>query len=311
MAKYICSKLVSVDKLAKTSGLGVRIAKPFFTTDEQYAWLGENFEAQRKYDGCCAVITLFPEGSCYPKPVIGQSRTGEPLLSADFQLDAIRASFDEQVREHGGLVIIAEAWWPGKNEFAKISGAFRKKSEQRPNLHFKINDVFTLKEYQAGKTDIHYYARMGRIEHVCPQPSWSFVQRYAPGSYGDPRDLCATVYAQGGYDGVVLVDPYAGWKLDDGKDGEKLKVKNELSFDLRCTEVHTGVGEKTGRPVYSITVDFKGQPLGVGSGIPHDLSQVPKVGDIVEITAMDYSSDGLLREPRYKGVRHDKLEVDA
>jgi DNA ligase-1 len=77
------------------------------------------------------------------------------------------------------------------------------------------------------------------------------------------------------------------------------------------TGIFTGTGEKTGRDVYTISVDFKGKTLMVGSGMPHQSHMLPKVGDIVEIVAMDYSSEGLLREPRYKGIRHDKKEADT
>lgn len=58
-------------------------------------------------------------------------------------------------------------------------------------------------------------------------------------------------------------------------------------------------------------MEFQGKRLGVGSGVPHKLEDVPKVGDIVEVEAMDLSGDGLLREPRFKGIRFDKLEPDT
>ena len=56
--------------------------------------------------------------------------------------------------------------------------------------------------------------------------------------------------------------------------------------------------------------------MGAGTGLRDDERDVSKfeanwLGKIVEIEAMDYSSDGLLREPRLKGVRLDKLEPDA
>ena len=114
-----------------------------------------------------------------------------------------------------------------------------------------------------------------------------------------------------GYDGLILADPEGTWTAGRGTTGEKVRLKKTLSFDLRVTGVHEGVGEKTGRAVYTLTVDYKGKSLGVGSGLPHDFDRVPKVGDIVEIHAMDYSSDGLLREPRYKGIRFDKEQADT
>lgn len=34
------------------------------------------------------------------------------------------------------------------------------------------------------------------------------------------------------------------------------------------------------------------------------------IGLIVEIEGMGFTADGLIREPRFNGVRHDKLEAD-
>jgi hypothetical protein len=306
MAKYITSKLVEVSKLAKTSGLGNLFRMLAFDIDARFKWLGERYEAQSKNDGCCGLAFLGVDH------MYALSRTGEQVMSMDMQLDILHMDFADVIAKLGDLVLITEAWWPGKGEFNTISGAFRKQSEQRPRLKFIVHDILTKKEYDAGKADTPYRLRMDRGLGVRPKTAaWQWTTRHAPGSYGDPRDLCASYVGSGGYDGVVLVDLEAGWVLDDGKDGQKVKVKNELSFDLRVVEVITAIGEKTGRPVYKIVVDFKGKLLGVGSGIPHDLAKVPQVGDIVEVCAMDYSSDGLLREPRYKGIRHDKLEPDT
>lgn len=313
MAKdYIASKLVELGKLAKKTGLGKFFAAGGMNEEARWAWLAKNYDAYEKYDGCCAVITLFKPGAA-PENYVAQSRTGEAFTTAGPQCGQMW----KDLRDYGvfdclgSMVVIAEAWWPGKGQFNEISGSFRRTHGHEPRFHLKVTDVFTLEEYKSGKTSVPQRVRMGRLGDVQPSSSWSLAVRYKRGSYGDPRDLCKRLVARGGYDGAVLVDPLAGWVLDFGKNGEKLKVKQKLSFDLRVTEVKTGVGEKTGRPVYTLVVSFNGKPLGVGSGVPHDLCNVPKVGDIVEVEAMEYSADGLLREPRFKGIRHDKLEPDA
>ncbi|WCA46222.1 DNA ligase [Caulobacter phage DCM] len=294
---YVVQKAVGPDK----------VVKPNRKTIE---YMAEHYEAQSKNDGCCAVVYLPGDGG-YGE-VFVQSRTGEDCLSMKAQAEELYRDFLEGgLLRDGGLYVIAEAWWPGKDQFSEISGAFRKKSEQRPRLQFVVNDILTEEEFERGYSDQAYHARMGRAEGVQPSVnSWLYTARYAPGTYGDPRDLCAQYVDRGGYDGIILRDPNAGWKRGSGTEGGIIKLKRELSFDLRVKEVKVGVGEKTGRDVYSLVVGFDGRDLGVGSGLPHDLSQVPKVGDIVEVVAMDYSSDGLLREPRYKGIRHDKLAPD-
>lgn len=137
------------------------------------------------------------------------------------------------------------------------------------------------------------------------------AQGWGAGDYGNAQDKCNALVDEGGYDGLILRDPNAGWAVGAGTEGAIIKIKRKLSFDLRVVEVNTAVGEKTGRTVYKLVVEFRGLRLGVGSGVPHKFDDVPVVGDIVEVEAMDYSSDGLLREPRYKGTRHDKVAPDV
>ncbi|ATI16334.1 DNA ligase [Caulobacter phage Lullwater] len=296
---YIVQKAVAPEKVVKPNRKSLE-------------YMGENYEAQTKNDGCCAVIKLNAPSTWVEATVEVRSRTDEACLSMSAQANKLWFDFRDKIEEHNGLVIIAEAWWPGNNQFAEISGAFRKKSEQRPRLKFIVNDILTLEEFNRGETDTPYHARMGRSEGIQPSGNaWEFTQRWAPGSYGDPRDLCAELVDRGGYDGLILRDPQAGWKRGSGTHGGIIKLKRELSFDLRVLRVLTSTGEKTGRAVYTLEVSYKGRVLRVGSGLPHDAASLPKVGDIVEVCAMDYSSDGLLREPRYKGIRYDKLEPDA
>ncbi|WNV48163.1 DNA ligase [Caulobacter phage Quill_5.2] len=292
---YIVQKAVAPEKVVKANRKSIE-------------YMGEHYEAQSKNDGCCAVVML-------GYPGLGTnvfSRTGELCMSMVEQGRLLREDFAQVINTVGTLAVIAEAWWPGRDQFPDISGAFRKKSEQRPRLQFVVNDILTQEEFNRGQTDIEYKVRMGRGRGIRPQSqAWRWTDRHSPGSYGDPRDLCAKYVDQGGYDGIILRDPNAGWKRGSGTEGGIIKLKRELSFDLRVVEVQEGVGEKTGRPVFTLVVDYRGQHLGVGSGMPHSRDELPSVGDIVEVVAMDYSKDGLLREPRYKGIRHDKLEPDA
>jgi len=286
---YIIQKAVAPDKVIKKNRL----------TLEEY---GRTHHAQTKNDGCCAVVTLRPDA-----PMLVQSRTGEVYSSMQHWEAQLRAAFGEQ-----SLVLIGEAWWPGKDQFNLISGAFR---NARPNedLELVVNDAIKVEEFEAGYSDVPYDRRSARFAHldIMHYPTTYKVAQWRCGTYGNPQDLCNELVDQGGYDGLILRDPRAGWRRGSGTEGGIIKLKRELSFDLRVLEVNTAVGEKTGRTVYKLVVDFQGKRLGVGSGLPHNEADVPKVGDIVEVCAMDYSSDGLLREPRYKGTRYDKIEPDA
>lgn len=280
---YIIQKAVEPGKVVKKARL----------TLEQY---GQTHMAFRKYDGCCAILM---DGQTF-------SRTGEEYQC----LNGVARFLAEQYPD---VVFIGEAWWPGKDQFNLISGEFRRQCES-DKLWFMIHDVIPRIDFDRGVCTMPFKDREadlidgGEVEGAMGRIF--LAQGWVAGCYGDPQDKCNELTDEGGYDGLVLRDPDAGWEVGSGTQGGIIKIKRKLSFDLRVLEVNTAVGEKTGRTVYKLVVDFRGQRLGVGSGVPHKLADVPVVGDIVEVEAMDYSSDGLLREPRYKGTRFDKAAPD-
>jgi len=277
--QYIIQKAVEVSKVKK------KLVKDL-------DWYGQNYWGFRKYDGCCAVLK---DGKTF-------SRTGEQYQCLDDVAEAIRDEYPD-------LVIIGEAWWPGADQFNLISGAFRR-YERNDRLELKVHDVIPREDFDAGFCPMPFKERGQLFPDTFLGGRVTGATGWQAGKYGNPQDKCNELTDLGGYDGLILRDPNGTWTVGSGTTGEIIKVKRKLSFDLKVLEVNTAIGEKTGRDVYKLVVDFRGNRLGVGSGLPHNFSDVPVVGDIVEVEAMDYSSDGLLREPRYKGIRFDKTQPD-
>ena len=256
------------------------------------------YEQQAKYDGCCAILK-FGKGGLFLEAL---SRTGEQALSMQGVGDDMTLRYGRALEN---LAFIGEAW--DARPFNEISGEFRRQKES-PWLRFIINDVIPLDDFEAGECRVPYIERVRDYRHW-DERRWQFAASWLPGS-SDPQEKCNALVKMGYFDGLILRKQGGFWKVGRGTTGEIIKIKQKLSFDLRVLEVNTVRGEKTGRDVYKLVVDFQGKPLGVGSGLPHNFEDVPKVGDIVEVEAMDYSSDGLLREPRFKGIRFDKLQPD-
>lgn len=276
MSEYIVHKAVGLDKVK------VKLRQTL-------EWYGQFYDAFRKYDGCCAVLN---KGTTY-------SRTGEQYQCLDEV--AQDAAFND-------LVIIGEAWWPGPGQFNVISGEFRRHARSE-RLDVRVHDVLTQAEFDCGRSPVGFRKRMERIADEGHR--WSRASGWPAGTYGDPQDKCNELVQIGGYDGLVLRDPNGTWTKGSGTTGEILKVKRVLSYDLEVLEVNTVIGEKTGREVHKLIVRFGDRRLGVGSGVPHDRADLPRVGDTVEVEGMDLSSEGLLREPRFKGIRFDKVKPDA
>lgn len=291
-------KVVNIDKVVKSKR----------KTLAQYE---ATYEANAKYDGCFAFVCLNEHA---PDEVL--SRTGERYVSCDGQANHLGYILADEVQFHGGLVLLAEAWSPDL-DFSTLNGKFRA-GIQNYELQLVVFDCLTSKEFLTGHSPVTFAERMGRLAGKLNRPVMSSslvmasrAQRWEPGTYDALELVSKLTQDPRGFDGLILADQNGTWTAGRGTTGEKVRIKQKLSFDLEVMTFTQGYGEKTGRPVYTMEVAFKGKLLGVGSGMPHTLEACPKIGDIVEIEAMDYSSEGLLREPRYKGIRHDKTEADT
>jgi ATP-dependent DNA ligase len=308
--EYIVQKAVNLDKVVKKRRLVL----------EQPGYLDQNYLGQAKYDGCHVIFVLTVAGEAD----LVLSRTGERVRSMEHMLPAMHRLFADQVMEHGGVAVLGEAWTEGES-FATLSGQFRQHAPA-PQLGVKVFDVLTSNEWEAGESTVPYIQRVQRVLRPQYRADVDWVSaaefHFTPKTTGRGntwQDWCNHLVDQGGYDGCILRDPEGGWKRGSGTTGEIIKLKRVLSFDLRVTGMEEGKGKHAGR-LGAIVVDFRGKELRVGTGFSdyerekwwrlQDADGTTVVGCIAEIEAMDYSEDGLLREPRFKGIRFDKLETD-
>lgn len=264
-----------------------------------------------KYDGCFCMVGFF-DG----KPDFILSRDGVPSLSMGHIYEDLYVRYPSIRDTKGGYCFLGEAWSPGK-EFKVLSGEFRRQRPQ-PQLGYA---VFDLVQYTTGNDG---------LPELCS--SRSYRQRLA--LLGDNRPGLCAVHAPtpvecedeahawryanylkklGGYDGAVVSDPDAPYVVSDGY-GEFLKIKPLQSFTLECVGIETSTGAKTGRPTGAIVVRFKGGTCKVGTGFAEDeqASLEQFVGRLVEVACMGvYEGDsGMMREPRFVGVRYDVIKAD-
>lgn len=301
MGKYIVHKPVNLDAVkAKRRGeLSLT------------GYLETHYDAEAKYDGCCTVMKLYANGG---SDVL--SRTGERVYALEGVARSIETALRFRIAVEGGLVLIGEAWSPylPQNE---ISGIFRRYLVS-DRLRFVVFDALTMAEFEAGHSPVPKYIRRRRFidipHHGGEVPASSFFSAmwWNAGTYGNAQHLCNRMTDDpDGYDGLVLVDPLGTWTAGSGTTGEQVKLKRVLSFDLRVVGTEPGKGKHAGR-IGALVVEFRGKRLGVGTGLSDAEREMDDwIGQIVEVEAMDYSADGLLREPRYKGIRHDKIEPDV
>lgn len=268
--------------------------------DEQ-ALFDAGWWLQPKFDGCYAEFHVDTRGvpTCR-----ANTRTNEPILSCQHIIDNLLARTPLGTQ----CVYVGELWCDAQEvKFPEISGWVRRHYAS-PDLCLKVFDMLPF----GLETTEPYKLRYQHLHDRLPYPSAAVSAVHTiTRNLTNPNDAAASLKSTGKYDGAILRDPNAGYKVGLVKNGEIVKVKPVLSLDLRVVGLMEEVGAKTGRPVYTITVDYKGVHSDVGSGMPHNLPADLVVGAIAEIECMGLTEDGKLREPRFKGVRFDKEQADV
>lgn len=254
----------------------------------------DDYVMMAKYDGCLAIIT--PEG------VI--TRTGEHITS-------IPQCLYEAAKLLPGHVIFGEVYHVSA-PFKDISGAFRRHKPQ-PQLFAMVFDAVPFGDWLAGKCDKPYIERYTALKEAWPRtPTPSLI--VAPAlDFRAPQGFANAMVRQGGHDGAILRRKDAPWTAGASKNGEAIKVKPVQSLDLRAVDWFYGNGKHAGR-AGGIVVEYRGVQTQVGTGFSDaEREAIASQGtrnQIAEVEFMEFTEDGKLREPRFKGWRYDKDQPD-
>ena len=306
MSNYLVHKACEAEKCKK----------PIAKVLTQPGYLEAHYRAFAKYDGCCVIVFVNEDGTVYYL-----SRTGEHVNMHHLDED-VWALFKDIVHLNDeGIVLFGEAWWPGADQFPEISGAFRRHAGD-PNLRLVLNDAVLRSEYDQGVSSRPFHKRLSGLRAAfphfnCPYENMvSLAREYGHDEYITAKDLAAALVYRGGYDGLILRDPDAGWvKGHDGNDGAIIKVKHRVTYDLLCTGLEEGKGAMAGM-TGALVFKWNDTTTNAGTGLSkahrvafwNDPSLI--VGKIVEIEGLGLTNGGVPREPSIKGIRHDKLQPD-
>lgn len=294
MAEYLILKAVEHDKLP------VKFKK-LYPTVQSLADTG--WWTQRKYDGCMGIAYIdHRREDCRML-----SRTGEDYSkSCEFILNEL---YDGPKLR--GKVLIGEVWEPiDRAAFPAISGKFRRQRADT-GLRFMVHDLLPT----GLVTREPYRMRFADLCEFFPPVPLEYARCHVAETYQTKQDAEARALqwqGEGGFDGAIMRDPNAGYTIGTVKAGEIVKVKPTLSLDLLCVSWEAGEGKHAGK-IGALVVEYKGVRSGVGTGLSdadRDSNVLSFVGKIVEIECLGITAEGKLREPRFKGVRHDKLKAD-
>ena len=277
-----------------------------------------------KYDGCHAIF-CFDEG----KHVATYSRSGEVVTSMPH---IARSLLDIYPIESGRVAICGEAWMVGE-EFNVVSGAFRRHAPQ-PQLQFVPFDIvpFDYNDEQAsglpvllGQLNHRLYPapyrkrigsllnRRGAIPSQVLMPRYYVIQATLAEAYESASATAKVNKARPDsfFDGAVLAQANGTYIVGSGKGGEFIKVKPLLSETVKVTAVISDIGGKTGKNTCVLCFDLGGHIQKVSTGLTQaqadEYTMYPEniIDKHIEVEAMGYTPKGLLREPRFKGIRTD------
>lgn len=236
------------------------------------------------------------------------SRTGEIYTSMRHIEEEL------EIMLNNAAIVIFEAFIPGTVQ-AVISGAARDTKGQHTELKAWCHDLLLLDNFLGTEQSPEYFCRTVALD-ILVSNRYSYLL-YAPqtsvNSLEEALRLAEEIWDRGG-EGGVLRNPDAPYSPGK-RNADIIKVKRGVSYDLQVTGVYEGKGKYAGT-LGGIEVRWKnGETLKL-SGMT-DAQRIwwwtePEmiVGKIVQVDAMAESSKGKLREPRFKGIRHDKTEGD-
>lgn len=243
------------------------------------------------------------------------SRTGEEYLS----LNHLKAELWELAQISQCQIIIFEAYTPGVPQ-PTISGWCRDTKKQHLEVDAYIHDILPFEDFVAGYAELPFFDRAELLRWSYQKIASShlhLIEQRELHTYVSLTNMAEAIWAKGG-EGVVVRGSFAGY--EPGKrNASMLKIKKGVSYDLIVMAVEEGTGKYQNAVGKLICHDRRGKVVKVGSGLTDaqrrawwsSWSYDEIVGKIVQIDAMAVSSKGILREPRFKGIRHDKKEVDA
>jgi ATP-dependent DNA ligase len=244
---------------------------------------------QPKIDGCACRIDVTG------KIKVAVSATNKVVKSIDHILDAL---------PEGHYTLCGEVYDPLK-AFQEISGDFRRGSNS-PNLRFMVFDGCV-----PGEGELGYTKRMENLRRGIRVGDW--IPSWPVDSFESAWDYAKELkkFAATRFDGAIWRNPDAPFECGRSK-GDIIKLKPLLSFDVECVGFEAAVGEKTGRETVALVVSFRGTKQKVATGLSHEQQASPAqfVGQIIEVEVMGLTLDNNFREPRFKGVRDDKLSAD-
>ena len=262
--------------------------------------------------------TFFKELSNFPDCVLNGEITMDPIEGrtiSRYEANGIVASLVSMLgKQANGEDITKEIYKFEKENIMTIGDALA-------NIRYSVWDTITIDEYFAQKSAMPYNERLEKLNTFitsAKSTKVSVVDSIIVNSYN-----AAMMHFQSlinaGYEGIILKAIDGAWK--DGKPTHQLKVKLEISFDLKITGFNYGTG-KNSEVISSVEAEssdglLKTAPTGINEKMMRYITdhQEELMGTIVECKSSGISRDHLgnysMLHPVFKSLRDDKVTADS
>lgn len=270
------------------------------------------YDLQLKYDGVFSVT--------HTSSASAETRQQKAQPSAAKLAQTISKIFGT------GNLVFKELW--NKELTHKQINGMSRRGEVQP-LQARIFDMINANEFANGICRVPYLQRYYNLQRKLEQASCEELQIAAvvadQATYKTEKDLIDLALMTqrqtefGAFDGLILRKRDALWRPGASKDGAVVKIKPVDTLDLKITAQHAE--ERATKLGGFVTVTYDGVTTDVGGGLTQedlrgillwnsgDRSPAAKnfVGKIGEISYLEITEAGRLREPRIARIRHDAL----
>ena len=290
------------------------LANKYF--EHQNVVAGRHFYLTEKLDGI-RLVSVVKEDS-----VKLYSRQGQPiegLVEVENVLKYIRQHVGKDFVFDGELLVSDRENIPSKEQYKRTTMIVRRDG-MKTGITYNVFDVLDADAFEMHFCDTPYYLRRQKLESYCACLNQPCAVRPLPVLYhgSDTREIIRHLNAQRGlqHEGVMI--NLADETYQFTRTNALLKVKVMQDCDLEIIGVQEGEGKFAGT-LGALTVDYKGTPVGVGSGLSDEMRRAvwanpdAYIGRVATIQYFEETNDAdgkvSIRFPVFKELREEGKEV--